>query len=117
MPASTWATFVHSFLAHHQDQVGGIIHQILLESHHDSCSLFGLRATTTAQIDIWLGDVKLFKEGLAHLLVVMLTSMHETIANVFPFLFRLLDGMEQWRNLHEIGARASYESDVHFLFL
>ena len=106
-----------SNIAHHQDQVGRMRPQVLLEGHHDSGRLLGLRAAAATQIDIRLGDVEFLEKRLAHLPIVVLTRMHETILDFLSHPLRPLDRMNQRRNLHEIRARACDKSDMMHSYL
>lgn len=92
-------------------------HQILLEGHHDGGCLFGLCAAATAQVDIGLWDVEFLKKRLAHLAVVVLTCVNETIMNVFALLLRLLNGVYQGSDLHKVGARARNKRNMSHIYL
>lgn len=89
-------------------------HQILLEGHHDGGCLFGLGAAATAQVDIGLWDVELLKKRLAHLAVIVLTCVNETIMNVFALL---LYGVYQGSNLHKVGACARNKRNMSHIYL
>lgn len=92
-------------------------HQILLEGHHDGGCLFGLGAAATAQVDIGLRNVELLKKRLAHLAVIVLTSVNETIMNVFALLLRLLYGVYQGSDLHKVGACARNKRNMSHIYL
>ena len=105
-----------SHVAHHKDQIRWMRHQVLLEGNHNSGGLFRLSASPTTQINIRLGNIELFEESLAHLSVIVLTSMNETILDIFVLLLCLLDGMNQRGDFHEIGASACNKGDMrHFI--
>ena len=90
-----------------------MFHKILLESDHNASRLFGLGTSANAQIDIGLGDIELLKEGLAHVFVVVLPSVDQPITDALAFLLSLLYGVNQRRNLHEIGPCPCYDGNFH----
>lgn len=69
------------YVANNEHQVSRIGNQIALESGHNRSGLLGLSATTTAEVHIGLRNAQLFEEGAAHLLIIMLASVDQSIGH------------------------------------
>ena len=68
---------------------GSIRHQILFKGNHDTSRLFGLRATTDTEVDIWLWNIEFLKESIAHVFVIMLPCMNENCNRLQGTVYRL----------------------------
>lgn len=69
------------YVADNKHQIGRIGDKVALESSHNRSCLFGLSAATTAEVHIGLRNAELFEERAAHLLIIVLSRVDQTIGH------------------------------------
>src|SRR6185437_4417042 len=77
----------------------------------------GVRTGTGAEKHIRLGKFEVRKEGVGHLRVVVLAGVDEGDRDLFRPLpanrIELAARVDDWRRLHEVGARTNDDEDLH----
>src|SRR5680860_939765 len=66
-------------ITNHKYTVRAFLLANLLKGHHDLGSLLGMTATTTFEMMVRLGYAQLFKKYVAHITVIMLAGMNNTV--------------------------------------
>ena len=68
------------FTSPHDDhKIGSLIEADLLERHHDASCLFGMASRADFEINIRSWHTEAVEEGLAHAVVIVLTSVHKNM--------------------------------------
>ncbi len=80
-----------------------------LQAHHDLRRLLRMCARTDRQIHIGRRYLQLLKEDIRHIDVIVLTGMDEGLS----YIRVLLQGVQDWSDLHEVRARSYNMKYVH----
>ena len=77
----------------------------------------GVGGRTHLQIDIGLRQGQILKEGMGHVFVIMLTGMNQEMVNwsIGGLVIRV-DGLDDRRDLHEVGPCPGDEDEFHRRF-
>jgi hypothetical protein len=89
--------------------------QGFLITGHDMSGLGSLCSGASSEVDVWVRDIELLEKAFAHIPVIVLASMNEPVLYFLPPLFFIVcvDGLNDGADLHEIGAGAGDEVEVH----
>ncbi len=94
-----------------QNEFGLVFDHDGLECGHDGGRLLSVSSGTNTEIYVWLGHFELAEKDLGHRGVVVLTGVHQGLANVGIRIQRAENG----RGFHEVGTRAYDVKDVHWV--
>src|SRR5690606_33288204 len=83
-----------SYVPYDYHQVGRMILELLLKSDHYGSGLFSLAPSAAIEVGIRSRYIEFFKKGFTHFVIVVLSGMHQTVTDLFPFHPGLLNGMD-----------------------
>src|SRR5690606_36200755 len=87
--------------------------QHVLISHHDGGSLLCLGARTYIKVHVRLRYTKLSEEVSGHARIIMLARVDQAIPERATLFHSLIQHLDDWRNLHEVGTRSGNDIYQH----
>ena len=70
-------------IAHNNDEIWTVFDAHRFESHHDSSGLLSMAAGANTEKTVWLRQIKIVKENIRHVGIVMLPGMDQPSSKHF----------------------------------